>query len=102
MLLDDVYARLKKERLCSSAYEFSVRFLGKSPGYYSVLKARDEQPSIEAVVTLETALMHKASLFSNTHPIFVKARESLFQLSKDVADYRAVRVRSKLSNSLRT
>ncbi|WP_167367348.1 DUF6626 family protein [Solemya elarraichensis gill symbiont] len=50
MLIDNVYEKLRENDLCSSAYEFSTNYLGKSRSYYSVLKARQLEPSISAIV----------------------------------------------------
>jgi hypothetical protein len=97
MLIENIYQRLLDQNICDSGYEFSVRFLGKSRSYYSVLKARKEEPSIEAIATLEVALKNTSSLFSDRHPIFTKTRISLQQLSNEVKDYR-----EKRSNELLT
>lgn len=100
MLLEDVYAKLKKQHLCSSAYQFSVDYLGKSPSYYSVLKARNEEPSIEAVVTLEFALKQKAALFGDYHPVLVRTKAELNRLGEQVGAQREIFARRILLNSM--
>ena len=96
MLLEDVYAKLKKQHLCSSAYEFSEFFLGKSKSYYSVLKARNEEPSIDAIATLEFALKAKAELFSDNHPVFIRVKNELETLSEQATRFREKRAKHRL------
>lgn len=89
MLIEDVYQTLQKENLCDSAYDFSVRYLGKSKSYYSVIKARNEMPSITAISTLEAALKNTEFLFSNnSHPVIIKSRQSLQNIRAEVEKYR--------------
>lgn len=97
MLIEDVFQQLQKEKLCDSAYDFSTRYLGKSRSYYSVIKARNERPSIEAIATLEIALQNTANLYSkNSHPVIVKVHHSLCKLSNDVGNYRVQCTQAKL------
>jgi hypothetical protein len=97
MLLEKVYDELRQLHLCSSAYKFSVNYLGKSPSYFSVLKARNEEPSIEALVTLEAALNRKACLYGDAHPCLTRTRKLLVELAKEVGAHRALCVTSKLT-----
>ena len=88
MLIETIYQKLYDQDICDSGYDFSVRFLGKSQSYYSVIKSRKEQPSIEVIATLEIALKNTSNLFSDRHPIFTKTRISLQDLAVDVGQYR--------------
>ena len=89
MVLEDVYKKLHKERLCDSAYDFSKNYLGKARSYYSVLKARNAEPSTEALVMLELSLKDRASMFeSDRYEFYSRLRNGLLSLSKEVRDYR--------------
>ena len=96
-MIESIYKTLHDQNICDSAYDFSVRFLGKSRSYYSVLKTRKEEPSMEAIATLEIALKNTSNLFSDRHPIFTKTRISLQSLSNDVKQYREKRSNDLLS-----
>ena len=97
MLIESIYQKLYKQNLCDSGYDFSVRFLGKSRSYYSVLKARKEEPSIAAIATLEIALKNTSGLFSDRHPVLTKTRITLQDLAVDVGQYREQRSNEILS-----
>lgn len=100
MLIDTVYQKLHEQRLCKNAYDFSTRFLGKSKSYYSVLKTRNDQPTMEAIATLEIALKNISSIYDNNDvPFFSKTRDTLLSLSNDVGRYRIQRSNEILSNS---
>ena len=89
MLIEQVYKKLQEENLCDNAYDFSVRYLGKSKSYYSMIKVRNEMPSITAISTLEAALKNAEFLYSNSsHPVIVKSRQSLQNIRAEVVDYR--------------
>jgi len=89
MLLEEVYERLKSENLCVSGYDFSQNFLGKTKSYYSVLKARNAQPSVDALVMLEISLKEKAKIYENgSYEFYGRLRNSLESLSSEVRQYR--------------
>ena len=94
-MIESIYNKLHDQNICDSAYDFSVRFLGKSRSYYSVLKTRNVQPSIEAISTLEVALKNTSNLFSDRHPVLTKTRITLQDLAVDVGQYR-----EQLSNEI--
>lgn len=94
-MIDNVYQKLRDQNICSSAYDFSVRFLGKSRSYYSVIKSRNEEPSIEVMSTLEIALRHASRQYSDKHPVLTATRLTLESLSEEVRD-----LREKKSNEL--
>lgn len=96
MVLEEVYRQLQQRNLCNSAYEFSVLFLGKSKSYYSVLKARNEEPSIDAIATLEFALKAKAALYSERHSVFIRTKNDLETLGEQVKRCREKRVKDRL------
>ena len=97
MLIESIYQILHDQSICDSGYEFSVRFLGKSKSYYSVLKARKMEPSIEAIATLELSLKNTSTIFSDRHPVLTRTRISLQKLSNEVKLYREKRTNKTLS-----
>lgn len=100
MLIEQVFKKLQNEKLCNSAYDFSVRYLGKSKSYYSVIKARKKMPSIATIATLEMALKNTAFLFSNSsHPVINKTHQSLYELYSKVGNYRELESQARLSES---
>ena len=97
MVLEDVYKQLHNERLCDSAYDFSENYLGKAKSYYSVLKARNAEPSTDALVMLELSLKNKALVFeSDKYEFFKKLRSGLLSLSNEVRNYRDERCMDRL------
>lgn len=99
MLIEDIYIRLYDENLCQSAYEFSARYLGMSRSYYSVIKTRKEEPSIEAIATLEMALKNKADLLNHSkHPVVIRMRKALYMLSAEVRNIREESSQRRLSD----
>jgi len=99
MIIENVYEKLQEENLCSSAYDFSTRYLGMSRSYYSVLKARNENPSIEAIATLEMALLNKSKSFNNnSHPVILRIHSSLQNLCADVRALREQHSQQRLAN----
>ena len=100
MVLEDVYKQLHEERLCDSAYDFSENYLGKAKSYYSVLKARNAEPSTDALVMLELSLKDKALVFeSDTYEFYSRLRNGLLMLSNEVKDYRDRRCIERLRES---
>ena len=65
MELENIFDELHSVHICNSAYEFSTCYLGKSKSYYSVLKTKEIEPSIETLSMLEIALKNKASEYTN-------------------------------------
>ena len=53
---------MKEAHLVASAYQFSEKYLGRSRNYYSVLKARNMEPSIGAILTLEYELQKQVDV----------------------------------------
>ena len=95
MYLEKLYQEMRHANLIASAYEFSRSYLGKSPNYYSVLKARRMEPSLGAVLKLEQALQVKLEEMSETGcQEDMEKLGSLLLISKDVAAYRRQRLRS--------
>ena len=85
MELQKIFDELHDVHVCNSAYEFSTRFLGKSKSYYSVLKAKELEPSIDALSILEIALKDKALSYANDkYEIFAVRRKQLLSLSDKV------------------
>ena len=99
-MIESIYNKLHDQNICDSAYDFSVRFLGKSRSYYSVLKTRNVQPSMEVIATLEIALKNTSSLFSDRHPVLTKTRITLQDLAVDVGQYREQRSNEILSQHI--
>lgn len=97
MQLQEVYDELRVLRLCNSAYDFSVEYLGKDRSYYSVLKATDREPSIEALVMLEFALTEDAKkLESSDHPVICRAHTTIAGLSSEIRQVINVKARNSL------
>ena len=89
MNIQEIYNQLKRDHLCDSAYDFSKNYLGKARSYYSVLKARNAEPSTDALVMLELSLKDRASMFeSDRYEFYSRLRTGLLSLSNEVRDYR--------------
>ena len=98
MELQEIFEELHGVHLCKSAYDFSTNFLGKSQSYYSMLKANNARPSIDALAILETALIKKASDYNNDkYEIFIVRRNQLLSLSASVSTMRNQRCIDALS-----
>ncbi len=83
MELKVIFDELHKVKLCNSAYEFSTNYLGKSKSYYSMLKSKNMEPSIDALSILELVLNEKASLCVGDKFGIVKTRrKKLLKLCK--------------------
>lgn len=52
MKITDVYARLKRENIVRSQWEFSIIWLNRSPRYYSHLIAVDREPGVATLIGL--------------------------------------------------
>ena len=97
MELQEVYNELKQLNLCKSAYDFSVEYLGKDRSYYSVLKATNTPPSIEALVTLDFALTESAKqLCRSDHPVVQRAQVSVGRMSSEIKQAISDRCKSSL------
>lgn len=89
MYLENLYQEMRNAQLVGSAYEFSEKYLGRSRNYYSVLKARNMEPSIAAIVSLEHSLQKEVDIAGATNTESGKvALSCLLMLSHDVASYR--------------
>ena len=100
MNIQTIYEQLKNDHLCDSAYDFSENYLGKAKSYYSVLKARNAEPSTDALVMLELSLKEKALVFeSDTYEFYSRLRTGLLLMSNEVRDYRDQRCIERLRES---
>lgn len=89
IILEHVYQSLREHHLCSSAYDFSERFLGKSKSYYSVLKATHGEPSLAVMMNLEYSLRTTAKLYDHGIDLqLAKNKQILDELSGYVAIHR--------------
>jgi len=61
-ILATAYQQLKECELAKSQYQFSSRWLGKGKSYYSWLKSRQAEPSIEALTFLLLRMDRKIEL----------------------------------------
>ena len=78
---------------CRWAYDFSVQYMGKAPSHYSVLKARNMEPSIGALCVLERTLINKVSYYDGFDmPVLRNKRGRLIGLCEDVVERRWGRV----------
>lgn len=85
MELQEVYNELKQLNLCKSAYDFSVEYLGKDRSYYSVLKATNTPPSIEALVMLDFALTQNVRELGNSdHPVIQRTYIACDRMSSEI------------------
>jgi hypothetical protein len=55
--ITQVYEQLKTANIVSSGEDFSVRFLKRSPKYYSAIKAQGRDARIELLVQLRSNLL---------------------------------------------
>ena len=85
MQIEEIYAALKNRKLCRSAHDFSRNYLGKHHSYFSVIKVRGEQPSIEAWATLSYALQSRAQVLSRSDRDFVQAAAAQLSVLQHVA-----------------
>jgi|GEM_PF-4240410 len=98
MIIEDVFEQLKNDNVCRTAHEFSEDFLGRSPSYYSMLKARRREPSTETLITLEHALRSTATIFaSNRYPYFVRTHKHLLDLVESVRAFRTTKANERIS-----
>lgn len=89
MIIEYVYEQLRNDNVCSSAYEYSKDYLGKSSSYYSVLKAQKREASNTVLLTLELALEKKAEFYANDKiPYFIRTHNHLLEMLKAVKSYR--------------
>lgn len=99
MYLENLYQEMREAQLVASAYEFSEKYLGRSRNYYSVLKARNMEPSIAAIVSLEYALQKQVDIAGTAGAEDDKtALGCLLMLSHNVASYRKERCEQKVLN----
>jgi len=98
-MIDAVFEQLKNDSVCESAYQFSREFLGRSPSYYSVLKSRKKQATIDVLFTLEFALENKAKAYNNNnYPFFIRTRNHLLQMKEAVREYRENKIMTDFIN----
>ena len=89
MYLEELYQEMREAQLVASAYEFSEKYLGRSRNYYSVLKARNMEPSIGAILALEYALQKQVDIAGTASTEDGRAALGcLLMLSHNVASYR--------------
>ena len=93
MFLENLYDEMRRAQLVRSAYDFSRKYLGRSPNYYSVLKARQLEPSIGTVLNLEKAISQELDVKATIGTVESKlATGCLLVLSRDLATYRNKRL----------
>ena len=89
MYLEELYQEMREAQLVASAYEFSEKYLGRSRNYYSVLKARNMEPSIGAILAFEYALQKQVDIAGMASMEDGRAALGcLLMLSRNVANYR--------------
>jgi hypothetical protein len=98
LVIEKVFEQLRNDNVCRTAHEFSEDFLGRSPSYYSMLKARRREPSTEALLTLELSLRSAARIFeSNRYPYFVRTHKHLLELVECVTALRQANANKHVS-----
>lgn len=86
MQIQEIYEELKEGHLCKSGYAFSRDYMSKDRSYYSVLKARGQEPSIEAWVMLNYALQQRGQLLRDSKSrVVLEAAERLNTLQAKVS-----------------
>jgi uncharacterized protein DUF6626 len=84
--LDNVYATLKRLKLCKSGYQFSREYLGRAPNYYSVVKANGNKPSLAAMTTLYYSLIKQLALLEGSNNIIIiNAKQELDNVKRELA-----------------
>jgi hypothetical protein len=73
MVLAEIQTTLERLNLARSQYEFSRAWLGKSQSYYSSIKARKREPSVEALVKLAIRLGDTAQRYRDTRSFAASA-----------------------------
>lgn len=58
MFITKIFNELKQANIVSSGEDFSIRFLRRSPKYYSAIKAQGRDVKIELLVELKTNLLN--------------------------------------------
>ena len=54
--IEEIYTKLKKDNITNNNIDFSIRFLNRSPKYYSVIKTRKLEANNEVLVNIIKAL----------------------------------------------
>lgn len=97
MNIHTIFSSLKKSRCCSNAYDFSENYLGRTKSYYSVLKARNLEPSLEAVLNLEYKLEElRTDLENDDEESLRNAATRLAIVSEQVAHYKQERCKKNI------
>ena len=87
MLLENIYEQLRYDNVVSNAYQFSKQFLGKNETYYSVLKARKQEPNLATLIYLETQLIDSASFYKKyNYPHFKRTYNHLVKLIERISN----------------
>lgn len=82
MELTEIYDTLKQHNLCKNGRDFSLRYLGKTKNYYSVLLAKKIAPSTQTLLTLHFTLCDKIN--STEEPADIssyRAKQDLITMS---------------------
>jgi hypothetical protein len=88
MLLNDIYTQLRYDNVVRNAYQFSTQFLNKNESYYSVLKTREQEPSIATLIYLEKELIETAAFYKKyNYPHFNRTYNHLLPLIERVRNH---------------
>lgn len=85
MKVEVVYEVLRELKFVKSGYEFSENYLGKKKSYFSVLRARNVEPSVEVYITLVEALKIAANVVqAGDNKEFIEMKSTLRSMAKEV------------------
>ena len=83
MFLKEILTELKARKKCTSGYQFGPTYLGKSKPYYSVLKARNEEPSLDAIVVLEHKLLNDTEVADLGRKVTAYKEQTIARIIKE-------------------
>ena len=94
-MVEYAYATLRDLGLTRSQYDFSQRWLGQCPSYYSVTKARGSEPSMKSLLLLDLQLqLMRTALARTPHSAHAhRGAQHLHQIRKAVS----LRVRERVT-----
>jgi hypothetical protein len=93
--INRAYATLRELGLTRSQYDFSQRWLGQCPSYYSATKARGSEPSMKSLLFLDLQLQLMRTALART-PNSAYAHRSAVWLG-EVREAVSLRVRERVT-----
>jgi hypothetical protein len=85
MKIEEVFQSLQEMNVCRSAYDFSKNYLKRDRSYYSVIKVKHAQPSVDTWVMLERSLRQRGRQFAQSSNIYLSTvGEAIDELASKV------------------